>query len=261
MISKRIVTIILLNVILFVNASWQSSLKYAPTTLLSQSMPRSTHFPYGNSEVNFIRQNSISPYSTITCRISVQQQGEFHALNITPEAKLYSTGYQCDNVERLVELQDLSSIEIPFEKTWSIQKAIVASHVDRLKADFKGKDSILSSQFCSRKTIIETTDDVMKPSGHDCVIMLQHEPVYTLGTASDENFIKSSERNTRGNDNDITIFRIDRGGEVTYHGPGQLVMYPLLDLRGYNQDIHWYLRALEEVVLLALSRVGVDGVR
>ena len=57
----------------------------------------------------------------------------------------------------------------------------------------------------------------------------------------------------------VDIVRIERGGEVTYHGPGQLVVYPILDLRGYRQDIHWYMRALEEAVLLALEGAGIDG--
>ena len=55
------------------------------------------------------------------------------------------------------------------------------------------------------------------------------------------------------------IVRIERGGEVTYHGPGQLVVYPILDLWGYKQDIHWYVRALEEAILTALDMAGVKG--
>ena len=58
----------------------------------------------------------------------------------------------------------------------------------------------------------------------------------------------------------IPVVRIERGGEVTYHGPGQLVVYPIIDLRSYNQDIHWYMRALEEVIILALEKAGIDGV-
>jgi lipoyl(octanoyl) transferase len=84
--------------------------------------------------------------------------------------------------------------------------------------------------------------------------MLQHKPVYTLGTGSDADFIKDS-----GLSSSIDIVRIERGGEVTYHGPGQLVAYPILDLKGYKQDIHWYMRALEEAILLALDSVGVEG--
>lgn len=78
----------------------------------------------------------------------------------------------------------------------------------------------------------------------DRLILLQHEPVYTLGTASDESMIL---------DDSVRVIRINRGGEVTCHCPGQLTIYPIIDLRRYRQDIHWYVRALEEVILVALS--------
>jgi lipoyl(octanoyl) transferase len=62
---------------------------------------------------------------------------------------------------------------------------------------------------------------------------------------------------------DVPIFRIERGGEVTFHGPGQLVVYPLLDLlrEPYKQDLHWYLRMVEEVIILTLQHYNIDGVR
>lgn len=91
----------------------------------------------------------------------------------------------------------------------------------------------------------------------DTVIFLQHEPVYTLGTASDEKFILKQEETTS-----IPIIRMDRGGEVTYHGPGQLVVYPILDLKGYKADLHWYMRALEQAVLQTLYSFGItDAIR
>jgi lipoyl(octanoyl) transferase len=62
---------------------------------------------------------------------------------------------------------------------------------------------------------------------------------------------------------DVPIFRIERGGEVTFHGPGQLVVYPLLDLQRepYKQDLHWYLRMVEEVIILTLQHYNIEGVR
>ena len=57
------------------------------------------------------------------------------------------------------------------------------------------------------------------------------------------------------------LVRTERGGEVTYHGPGQLVLYPMLDLRAYRQDVHWYMRALEEVAMRALADVGLPAAR
>jgi lipoyl(octanoyl) transferase len=62
---------------------------------------------------------------------------------------------------------------------------------------------------------------------------------------------------------DVPIFRIERGGEVTFHGPGQLVVYPLLDLQRepYKQDLHWYLRMVEEVIILTLQHYNIEGIR
>ena len=80
-------------------------------------------------------------------------------------------------------------------------------------------------------------------------MLVQHKPIYTLGTASDASFIHDTAT--------APIQRINRGGEVTYHGPGQLTVYPVIDLRAYRQDVHWYMRALEEVVVRALRHVGI----
>jgi lipoyl(octanoyl) transferase len=75
-------------------------------------------------------------------------------------------------------------------------------------------------------------------------VILQHEPVYTLGEGSTVNNVLFDTDNPP-----FPLFRIERGGEVTYHGPGQLVMYPILNLKYLKTDLHWYLRSLEEIVI------------
>ncbi len=90
----------------------------------------------------------------------------------------------------------------------------------------------------------------------DVLMLLQHPAVYTLGQGGDVRFLKFDPAGA--NDE---IYRIERGGEVTYHCPGQLVGYPILDLRQHRQDLHWYLRALEEVVILTLACYGLEGTR
>lgn len=81
-------------------------------------------------------------------------------------------------------------------------------------------------------------------SNSGTVLLLQHAPVYTLGQGSTESNLKfDPERPPH------PLVRIERGGEVTYHGPGQLVMYPIINLRYYRQDLHCYLRGLEEVII------------
>ena len=89
----------------------------------------------------------------------------------------------------------------------------------------------------------------------DALIVLQHLPVLTLGTSSTLDNVLSADAPP------FELFRTERGGEVTYHGPGQLVMYPILDLREYRQDTHWYMRALEEVVIRALADFGMPATR
>jgi lipoyl(octanoyl) transferase len=85
----------------------------------------------------------------------------------------------------------------------------------------------------------------------DTLLLLEHPHVYTLGrNAKKDNILLSVEQLTlRG----VQVFEIDRGGDVTYHGPGQLVGYPILDLTQHRRDIAWYMRSLEEV-LIAVAR-------
>jgi len=94
------------------------------------------------------------------------------------------------------------------------------------------------------------------PMLEDVLLLLEHPPVYTLGTGSTQNFLKFDPENAP-----YEIHRIERGGEVTYHCPGQLVAYPILNLRYYQQDLHWYLRQLEEVILQVLQRYGLPAER
>jgi lipoyl(octanoyl) transferase len=97
---------------------------------------------------------------------------------------------------------------------------------------------------------------IANPDLPDILLLLEHPPVYTLGTGSDIKFIKFNL-----DKNDKEVYRIERGGEVTYHCPGQLVGYPILNLRYYQQDLHWYLRQLEEVILQTIAIYGLSGER
>lgn len=87
----------------------------------------------------------------------------------------------------------------------------------------------------------------------------EHEHVYTIGKGGDENHVLASQAELK--ETGIDVFRIDRGGDVTYHGPGQIVGYPILDLNLYFADIHRYLRCLEETIILALNDYGIEATR
>jgi lipoyl(octanoyl) transferase len=89
---------------------------------------------------------------------------------------------------------------------------------------------------------------------NDVLILLEHPPVYTLGTGSSLDFL-----NFDPQAGEFEIHRIERGGEVTYHCPGQLVGYPILNLRYYQQDLHWYLRQLEAVIINTVANYGLSA--
>lgn len=90
----------------------------------------------------------------------------------------------------------------------------------------------------------------------DVLILLEHPPVYTLGQGASLEFLKFDiDKNT------FNVHRVERGGEVTYHCPGQLVGYPILNLQYYFKDLHWYLRQLEEVLIRVLAGYGLKGDR
>lgn len=95
-----------------------------------------------------------------------------------------------------------------------------------------------------------------EPSREDSLLLLEHPPVYTLGTGARTEFLKFDPQS-----NDYELHRVERGGEVTYHCPGQLVGYPILNLRYYQTDLHWYLRQLESVLIDVLKGYGLKGER
>ncbi|MFZ9952627.1 MAG: lipoyl(octanoyl) transferase LipB [Vulcanococcus sp.] len=94
------------------------------------------------------------------------------------------------------------------------------------------------------------------PDGPDALLLLEHEPCYTLGRGADPAFLGFDPSAPPA-----PLFRIDRGGEVTHHTPGQLVLYPVLNLQRHGADLHRYLRDLEGVVLDLLELLGLRGER
>ena len=90
---------------------------------------------------------------------------------------------------------------------------------------------------------------------NDTLILVEHEPVFTLGKNADENHI------LQNYPDNIKTYQIERGGDVTYHGPGQLVGYPILDLRNYKKSISWYMRSLEQVIIDTLFDYNITANR
>ena len=89
----------------------------------------------------------------------------------------------------------------------------------------------------------------------DTFLMVEHEPVYTFGKNANENHLLQSR------DQSVDVFNTERGGDITFHGPGQLVGYPILDLSNYNKSISWYMRTLEQVIIDTVSEFGIEAKR
>ncbi|PYP45705.1 MAG: lipoyl(octanoyl) transferase [Gemmatimonadetes bacterium] len=88
---------------------------------------------------------------------------------------------------------------------------------------------------------------------HDRLLLLEHPAVVTLGRNFHPDHLISRDG--------VEVFEIERGGDVTFHGPGQLVGYPIIDLSGHKPDLHWYLRTLEQALIEALADLGIPAER
>lgn len=94
------------------------------------------------------------------------------------------------------------------------------------------------------------------PTRPDILLLLEHPAVYTLGQGADDRFLKFTPQAHLP-----PVIKIERGGDVTHHCPGQLVGYPMLNLRRHQTDLHWYLRQLEEVIIRTVAVFGLTGER
>lgn len=139
-------------------------------------------------------------------------------------------------MNRKVELQDLGHRD--YKDSWDYQESLFKAIVDaKIKNRREG-------------TALETPNHFL---------FVEHPHVYTLGKSGDMGNLLVDERvlERKG----AKFYRINRGGDITYHGPGQIVGYPILDLENFFTDIHRYLRLLEEMVILTLAEYGLKGER
>jgi len=109
----------------------------------------------------------------------------------------------------------------------------------------------LQRDLCRRRVAGELVTDIL--------LLVEHQPVITLGRGTRVTSLPlpPAELERRG----VSVFEVERGGDVTYHGPGQIVGYPILDLREHRQDLHWYLRTLEDGLIQALDALHVEAGR
>lgn len=134
--------------------------------------------------------------------------------------------------------------------------------VDLGRMDYKSCWDLQERLF-AEKLQLKTANRNLEPEQQHLIknqlLLVEHPHVYTLGKSGKaENLLLSEQQLAEV---DATYYHINRGGDITYHGPGQLVVYPMLDLEQFRTDIHWYMRSLEEVVIETLAYWGIQGQR
>ncbi|MEX8548189.1 MAG: lipoyl(octanoyl) transferase LipB [Mucilaginibacter sp.] len=135
---------------------------------------------------------------------------------------------------------------VDYKEAWDRQETLFATTV-KLKTELRhrGEDD---ASFTGIKTVTP-----------NYLIFCEHPHVYTLGKSGKKEHLLLSEKQLE--EKQARFYPINRGGDITYHGPGQLVVYPILDLDNFFTDIHLYLRTLEEAVILTLAEYGIWGER
>ena len=108
-------------------------------------------------------------------------------------------------------------------------------------------------------TKIDNRRNDIKKDTENYFLFVEHPHVYTLGKSGDLSNLLLNEKQLA--EKGATFYKINRGGDITYHGPGQIVGYPILDLENFFTDIHKYLRFLEEVIILTIAEYGIRGTR
>lgn len=93
----------------------------------------------------------------------------------------------------------------------------------------------------------------------DVLLLLEHPPVVTLGRTAKQDHLTASPEGLRARG--VEVYEVERGGDVTFHGPGQLVGYPIFDLKRHRRDLHWYLRQVEQALIVALAEAGIEAER
>jgi lipoyl(octanoyl) transferase len=131
---------------------------------------------------------------------------------------------------------------VPYVPTWDLQEHLLAE--------------TLAIKAANRQA--EASGAALQPTPNH-VLFCQHPPTYTLGKSGKPEHLLLDEAALAAHG--ATFHRINRGGDITFHGPGQLVAYPLLDLENFRPDIHWYLRVLEESVIQTLAEYGLRAGR
>ncbi|TYZ12548.1 lipoyl(octanoyl) transferase LipB [Hymenobacter lutimineralis] len=141
---------------------------------------------------------------------------------------------------RVVRLEQMGLV--PYQTAWDYQETLLAATL----------------AIKTQNRLAAEAGQLLAPTPNH-LLLCQHPPVYTLGKSGKPEHLLLDEQGLQAHG--ATFHRINRGGDITYHGPGQLVGYPILDLENFFTDIHRYLRVLEEAVILLLAEYGLRAGR
>ena len=136
---------------------------------------------------------------------------------------------------------------LPYQQAWDYQEGLLQKNLAIKSRQLEGNGEETNSV------------EVGMKSTSNYLLFVEHPPVYTLGKSgkSENVLLNEGERKERG----IEFFHTNRGGDITFHGPGQIVGYPIIDLENFFTDIGLYLRSLEEVIILTLREYGIEAGR
>lgn len=142
-----------------------------------------------------------------------------------------------DNIRPTVRILDKG--RLPYAEAWDLQTQIHNCLVGRKRAIWQGTPP--------------------KDTPEHTFILCEHDPVFTLGKSGSEDHLRLDSEGLEREG--FSYFKINRGGDITYHGPGQIVGYPILDLESFYCDVHRYVRELEEVIMRVIAEYGLAGTR
>lgn len=146
--------------------------------------------------------------------------------------------------KKYVKIIDLLDSNLPYSSAWDLQLDLMQHHMQ------------LQDEGMQIGTRLEGGDICV-----GTVIVCQHSSTYTLGSATAQGSGPFSKILADGSSLDYETFKVERAGQATYHGPGQLVVYPILDLTHFSKDIHLYLRGLEQTIIDTLDHFDITSKR
>jgi lipoyl(octanoyl) transferase len=154
--------------------------------------------------------------------------------------------------------------ELRLDRDAALRRPVGAARRPSLHVRWLGRVEFAQALALQEEIVAQKWND---PSPYDQLLLLEHKPVYTIGRTADHSSL-SATKSRQSRDGELgaahlphPLFAINRGGQATYHGPGQLMGYPIIDLRRCGHDLHKYLRWLEQLLIEVLAEYGIAAAR